>query len=200
MKLSYFSYTNKGGRPNNEDSLRCQELDGRGVFVLADGLGGHQSGETASAIAVEAILAGASAAPSLDGGTLLHQLAEQAVAGAIGIQNAMALFAKADSSLLLRIELDEFGSAPGDIGHKGDGMGFGHGVLHGEVVVSINDFHLQVMGGLFFRLQNLWFQGRQGNAAAAEAALAQGGNHIAAHRADIELHLFQVAGLVLVGA
>ena len=76
MKLSYFSYTNKGGRPNNEDSLRCQELDGRGVFVLADGLGGHQSGETASAIAVEAILAGASAAPSLDGGTLLNQLAE----------------------------------------------------------------------------------------------------------------------------
>ena len=76
MKLSYFSYTNKGGRPNNEDSLRCQELDGRGVFVLADGLGGHQSGETASAIAVEAILAGASAAPSLDGGTLLSQLAE----------------------------------------------------------------------------------------------------------------------------
>ena len=38
-KLSFYSYTNKGGRPNNEDSIRGGLENGRGVFVLADGLG-----------------------------------------------------------------------------------------------------------------------------------------------------------------
>ena len=39
MKLSCFTYTNKGGRPDNEDSVRWDCQDGRGIFVLADGLG-----------------------------------------------------------------------------------------------------------------------------------------------------------------
>ena len=51
MRLSCFTYTNKGGRPDNEDSVRWDCQDGRGIFVLADGLGGHRSGEMASAIA-----------------------------------------------------------------------------------------------------------------------------------------------------
>ncbi len=45
MKISYYAYTNKGGRPNNEDSICCGLQNRRGVFVLADGLGGHSSGE-----------------------------------------------------------------------------------------------------------------------------------------------------------
>ena len=43
--LSFYSYTNQGGRENNEDSIRAWSQDERGVFVLADGLGGHNCGE-----------------------------------------------------------------------------------------------------------------------------------------------------------
>ena len=43
MKISAFSYTNRGGRAHNEDSVRCRAEGDRGVFVVADGLGGHQS-------------------------------------------------------------------------------------------------------------------------------------------------------------
>ena len=57
MRLSVFSYTNPGGRPNNEDAIRCDWNDQRGVFVLADGLGGHQSGEIASSLAADSMLA-----------------------------------------------------------------------------------------------------------------------------------------------
>ena len=56
MKISYYAYTNKGGRPNNEDSICCGLQNRRGVFVLADGLGGHSSGEVASGLAAQAIL------------------------------------------------------------------------------------------------------------------------------------------------
>ena len=58
MKISAYSYTNPGGRDHNEDSLRFAVHDDRGVFILADGLGGHGSGEVASALAVEALFTG----------------------------------------------------------------------------------------------------------------------------------------------
>ncbi|HVK99947.1 MAG TPA: protein phosphatase 2C domain-containing protein, partial [Dongiaceae bacterium] len=40
-------------RPQNQDSIHMD--DGRGLWVLADGMGGHQGGEIASAIACEEI-------------------------------------------------------------------------------------------------------------------------------------------------
>ena len=55
MELSYYSYTNQGGRDHNEDSLRCRCDGERGLFVLADGLGGHECGEVASQLAVEVL-------------------------------------------------------------------------------------------------------------------------------------------------
>lgn len=74
MRLSCFTYTNRGGRPDNEDSVRWDSQDGRGIFVLADGLGGHRSGEMASAIAAETILTGISEASALDEQLLAEQL------------------------------------------------------------------------------------------------------------------------------
>ena len=56
MKLRAYAYTNRGGRDHNEDSLRFSAEDG--VFVLADGLGGHRCGEVASALAVDALFTG----------------------------------------------------------------------------------------------------------------------------------------------
>ena len=66
MKLRAYAYTNRGGRDHNEDSLRFSAEDG--VFVLADGLGGHRCGEVASALAVDA-LCGGLAGPEAPAGT-----------------------------------------------------------------------------------------------------------------------------------
>ncbi len=51
MIVDAFQYTCEGGREQNEDSLLCSAE--RGLFVVADGLGGHMDGEKASSAAVE---------------------------------------------------------------------------------------------------------------------------------------------------
>lgn len=52
MKFKTFEFSNIGGRPNNEDAVGSRD----NIWVLADGLGGHESGEVASKIAVETTL------------------------------------------------------------------------------------------------------------------------------------------------
>jgi serine/threonine protein phosphatase PrpC len=76
MKLSTFSYTSRGGREHNEDSVRCRAGGGRGVFVVADGLGGHQCGEVASALAADALFDGCIQAEILDGDGLAELLCQ----------------------------------------------------------------------------------------------------------------------------
>lgn len=56
MKISSSFYTNKGGREHNEDNLCVNVKDENGIFILADGLGGHNCGEIASEMAVDCIL------------------------------------------------------------------------------------------------------------------------------------------------
>lgn len=56
MKLDAYLYTNPGGRQDNEDRADYRiEADG-GLFILADGLGGHQDGAVASALVVQSFL------------------------------------------------------------------------------------------------------------------------------------------------
>ena len=59
----------KGSHPLNED---CYRIDiERGLFLLADGMGGHQAGEVASRIAIDAIYQVLTTTPSEDRQTLL---------------------------------------------------------------------------------------------------------------------------------
>jgi len=52
MVFTTYSYSNIGGRPNNEDYMFYQN----GIWVVADGLGGHECGEIASKTAVETVV------------------------------------------------------------------------------------------------------------------------------------------------
>lgn len=54
MTITYSSFTDRGDRNNNEDSIRIKEKDESYCFVLADGLGGHGMGDVASMYAVGA--------------------------------------------------------------------------------------------------------------------------------------------------
>lgn len=53
MVFSTYAYSNVGGRLNNEDYMIYQD----GIWVVADGLGGHDCGEVASKTASQAVIA-----------------------------------------------------------------------------------------------------------------------------------------------
>lgn len=57
MVIDSFLFTNAGGRAYNEDSVGCLESDCSAVYVVADGLGGHQCGEVESRCVVDSFCA-----------------------------------------------------------------------------------------------------------------------------------------------
>lgn len=59
------SITNRGGRQNNEDSIRSAHVENVWCFVLCDGLGGHQCGEVASALVSETVCTAFENAPAV---------------------------------------------------------------------------------------------------------------------------------------
>ena len=57
MKFSVFQLSRIGGRQNNEDRMGYCYTRESGLFVLADGMGGHPQGEVAAQLALETISA-----------------------------------------------------------------------------------------------------------------------------------------------
>ena len=57
MKFSVFQISRKGGREKNEDRMGYCYTKGSGIFLLADGMGGHPEGEVAAQIALQTVSA-----------------------------------------------------------------------------------------------------------------------------------------------
>lgn len=56
LRLEWFGLSDTGMvRDHNEDSFFCAGKEDTGLFLVADGMGGHDSGEVASRIAVETV-------------------------------------------------------------------------------------------------------------------------------------------------
>ena len=63
MRMDTAGTSQPGGRKNNQDSYGFEQVDHSGCWVVADGLGGHAGGETASRMAVAIVLDQFRAAP-----------------------------------------------------------------------------------------------------------------------------------------
>ena len=57
MKFSVFQISCRGGREKNEDRMGYCYTRESGLFVLADGMGGHPEGEVAAQIAMQTVAA-----------------------------------------------------------------------------------------------------------------------------------------------
>ena len=57
MKFSVFQMSRKGGREKNEDRMGYCYTKASGIFLLADGMGGHPEGEVAAQLALQVISA-----------------------------------------------------------------------------------------------------------------------------------------------
>ncbi|MDR0275327.1 MAG: protein phosphatase 2C domain-containing protein [Burkholderiaceae bacterium] len=56
MRFSVFQLSRRGGREKNEDRMGYSYTRDTGIFVLADGMGGHPEGEVAAQIALQTLL------------------------------------------------------------------------------------------------------------------------------------------------
>lgn len=56
MEFDVYEYTNRGGREYNEDAAGHSVIGENGVFVVADGLGGHQFGALAASCVRDTVL------------------------------------------------------------------------------------------------------------------------------------------------
>lgn len=55
-KSAYYGYTCIGGRPEDQDCMAYHDVNGRQIFTVCDGMGGHAGGYNASRIAAQAII------------------------------------------------------------------------------------------------------------------------------------------------
>ena len=74
--MRYYQFTNKGGRERNEDSVSCfaDAKKHTGIFILADGLGGHGCGEVASQLIVRSMMDKLRRAAGIDDGIMRESM------------------------------------------------------------------------------------------------------------------------------
>jgi len=75
MKFDLASLSNTGGREANQDYVTFADQQSVGVWIVADGLGGHKGGEEASEIAARTVLETYLKQPALDGDIIGSQIA-----------------------------------------------------------------------------------------------------------------------------
>lgn len=72
MEVTTYSYSNKGGRSNNEDYAEYfYDQTEKGAWVLSDGLGGHDCGEIASKLATDYMIEAAKKAQDYSENSLI---------------------------------------------------------------------------------------------------------------------------------
>ena len=102
---------------------------------------------------------------------------------AVPVEMAHATELEAGLRVALGIELYKLHPVTGDKGHKGNVVGFGHGVGDGNEMLVLHVFDENAVFALrFFR-----FQRRQSDAAAADQSAAGAVEDIAAERTNIKL-------------
>ena len=87
MKIDSFLYTNTGGREHNEDAVGNREVPQGGIYVVADGLGGHMLGERASAFTVQSLTEAELPQEIPDAESWLAEQIEQTNAGILTLQD-----------------------------------------------------------------------------------------------------------------
>jgi len=91
MNLTYCGGTHICGRPVNEDSYDMIEINNNlALFVVADGLGGHEAGEVASGLAVPALVDSVRALAPAEASCSPEQMREVLNAGFIAAAQAIA--------------------------------------------------------------------------------------------------------------
>lgn len=105
MNMDSFLYTNTGGRDHNEDAVSARELPEGGLYVVADGLGGHMYGERASAFVASALTEAEPPSGETDAGDWLAGQIEAANTGLLALQEETHSNMKSTvAALLLRGE------------------------------------------------------------------------------------------------
>ena len=125
----------------------------------------------------------------------LYRCFEQTVAVAVIIQVTSAPQLQPGLGVALRVEFHQLQPVGGDIGHKGDEMLLGHGVVDRDKVFVLHP----LQGDGVRRLTVLCFQRGQGDTAAADEGVAHAVNDVAADGAYIEFAAQHIAADVLVG-
>ena len=101
MNLDTFVFTNAGGREYNEDAAGYRSFPDGGLFVLADGLGGHRFGELAAQSALSALLEAKPPTPEEDGSEWLEARIESANEAVMALQREKSAVMKTTVAALL---------------------------------------------------------------------------------------------------
>ncbi len=132
MRFDSFVFTNAGGREYNEDAAAQRELSDGQLYIVADGLGGHEHGDKASAYAIDTLMKAPPPAAEEDETEWLKAQIEAANAGILECQKESRSVMKSTVvSLLIRDKKAVWANV-------GDSRLY---YLHGGEIVAVTEDH-----------------------------------------------------------